>query len=357
VKIRALRLRAVDIPLDTSIQTAIGTISSSPAVLIDLDTDAGLTGRSYVFCYTPLVLAPMVRLLTNLGDLLLGVDASPDAVGQQLGVHLRLLGATGLVGMAAAGIDAAAWDAAGKAARQPLARLLGSRRESVPAYMGIRSMEPIMAAREAAAAAEAGFGAVKVKLGHPSLDQDMTLVRAVRDAVGPGVQIMVDYNQSLAVSEAQRRGRALDSEGLAWIEEPVSAADDAGHARLAGELRTPIQIGENWWGPEEMARSLAARACDLATFDAIRIGGVTGWLKAASIAEAAGLAVSSHRYPEVSASLLAVTPSAHWLEYVDTMSPVLTRPLLVERGQAVISGEQGLGLEWDERAVARYLMD
>jgi mandelate racemase len=353
--IRALRARAVDIPLDRPIETALATITTSPVVLIDLTAEDGVTGSSYVFCYTPLVMAPLVRLLHNLDEQLQGLPASPGETGLRLESLFRVLGTSGLVGMAVAGIDIALWDLAGKIAGVSLRRLLGSSRTSVPVYAGIRSMQPEDAAREAIAARERGFVAVKVKLGGRSLEDDLAVVRRVREAAGGDIEIMADYNQSLTVEEALRRGVVLDGEGLAWIEEPTRAGDDAGHARLAQALQTPIQLGENWWSPEEMGRSIAAGASDFATVDAVRIGGVSGWRRAASLAESAGLPVSSHRYPEVSASLLAATPTAQWLEYVDTVSPVLAEPIRVERGQVLVPDASGTGLEWNEDAVQSFL--
>ena len=118
----------------------------------------------------------------------------------------------------------------------------------------------------------------------------------------------------------------------------------------------PIQLGENWWGPHDMARSLAARASDLGMPDAMKIGGVTGWQRAAALAEADGLAISSHLFPEVSAHLLAASPTAHWLEYVDWAEPVLQSPLRIESGEAVITDAPGTGIDWNEEQVARFLV-
>jgi mandelate racemase len=168
---------------------------------------------------------------------------------------------------------------------------------------------------------------------------------------------MVDYNQVLSVPEAISRARALDEEGLYWIEEPTRADDFAGHARIAREARTRIQIGENWWGPHDMAKSLEAGASDLAMPDVIKIGGVSGWLRAAALAEAEGMPASSHLYPEVSAHLLAVTPTRDRLEYLDLAGPILKEPVRIEEGHAVIPTSPGTGVEWDEESVRRYLVD
>ena len=196
-----------------------------------------------------------------------------------------------------------------------------------------------------------------MKIGHPSVADDQAVIRATGEAAGPAMSIMVDYNQSLAVPEALVRARLLDAEGLSWIEEPTVAEDFAGHAKIARETKTPIQMGENWWGIADMSKAVAAGASDLAMVDVMKIGGVTGWLKAAALAEAAGLPVSSHLWPEVSAHLLAVTPTAHYLEYLDTARPILQQPAFLEGGQIVIREDPGSGIAWDEEAVSRYAVE
>ena len=166
---------------------------------------------------------------------------------------------------------------------------------------------------------------------------------------------MVDFNQALSVNDAILRGRMLDEEGgLLWIEEPIRADDFDGNARIADALATPVQIGENFMGPEQMAQALAARASDFVMPDLERIGGVTGWMRAAALAQAAGCEMSSHLFPEVSCHLLAVTPTCHWLEYVDWAAPVLEEPLAVRDSHALPRIAPGHGMRWDESAVAKY---
>jgi mandelate racemase len=179
-------------------------------------------------------------------------------------------------------------------------------------------------------------------------------VRAIRAELGRDVPVAVDYNQCLSVPEAIRRARALEDEGLLWIEEPTRADDFDGHARIAREAATPIQIGENWWGPHDLARSIAAGASDFGMPDAMKIGDVTGWLRAAGLAEAAGLPLSSHIFPEFSAHLLSVTPTCHWLEYLDVASAVLQEPVKAKDGHVLVPEMPGAGLEWDEEAVRRF---
>jgi mandelate racemase len=329
----------------------------APLALIDLDTEEGVTGRSYLFCYTPLALKPVVQLLQNLSEFLKGDPVAPLELDARLQRTFRLLGASGFAGMAMAGIDMAAWDALARAQGLPLVRLLGAEPKPVRAYNS-NGLGIIGAARAAAEAVELlapGFTAVKVRLGYPDARTDVEVVRAVRQSIGAGVQLMSDYNQSLSVAEALRRCDALAGEGLAWIEEPTRADDHDGHAQIRRKSRVPIQIGENWWGPHDMAKSLAAGACDLGMPDAMKIGGVTGWLRAAALAEAQGLPLSSHLFPEVSAHLLAASPTADWLEYVDWAEPVLQQPLRFDQGHARIADAPGSGIDWNEEQVQRLL--
>jgi mandelate racemase len=123
---------------------------------------------------------------------------------------------------------------------------------------------------------------------------------------------------------------------------------------VAEAVATPIQIGENFMGPEQMAQAIAARCGDYVMPDAQRIGGVTGWMRAAALAQGAGLELSSHLFPEASAQLLAVTPTCHWLEYVDWANPVLEEPVLVRQGQVAGAAAPGLGMKWNEKAVKKY---
>jgi mandelate racemase len=168
---------------------------------------------------------------------------------------------------------------------------------------------------------------------------------------------MVDFNQALTVAEALRRGRALDGEGVYWIEEPIRHDDYRGCRTLARALATPVQLGENFSLPYSMAQAIEARACDYLMADLERIGGVTGWQRAAALAATAGLEMSSHLFPEVSAHVLAVTPTCHWLEYVDWADPILAEPMRIVGGNAIAPDRPGNGLGWNEDAIKRYRMD
>ncbi|WP_020473691.1 enolase C-terminal domain-like protein [Zavarzinella formosa] len=352
--IRELIVRPVRVPMPEPHRTASGVVAESPLVLTDVVTDSGVVGHGMVFTYTPAALAPVADLIRNCGPLVTGLPLAPAEIEQSLARRFRLLGTQGLVGMAMAAIDMALWDALARGLGMPLVRLLGGAAKPVRCYGPVGYDGEDGSAATAARWVSRGFTGVKAKIGYPTVDEDVAVIRAVRKAVGPEVSIMVDYNQCLVPAEAVERVRRLDAEGLAWIEEPTLAHDYAGHAMVAREARTPIQCGENWWGTTDMRHAIEAGASDYVMPDVMKIGGVTGWLRAAAIAQAFGLPVSSHLWPELSARLLCCTPTSHWLEYSDWWNPVLKTPLRVENGMAVISDDDGSGIEWDEEAVRRF---
>jgi mandelate racemase len=355
MKIRGIRVRAVAAPVKRPLATSTGLVGEAALLLLDLETDAGITGRAYLFGIGRHNLPPMAKLVEAMAQMVAGDEVAPLDLERKLRAKYTLLGVHNIVLFAMSGIDMAAWDALAQAQGQPLARLLGAAPRPVPAYnsngLGILPVKELE--RQAVELVEEGFRAVKLRLGRPDAEQDLLALKAVKKQVPEKTILMVDFNQSLTVAEAIRRGRTIDDEGgVYWIEEPVRADDFAGCARVAREVATPIQIGENFMGAEQMAQALAAGACDYAMPDAQRIGGVTGWLRAAALAQAAGMEMSSHLFPEVSAHLLCATPTCHWLEFMDWAAPILEEPLRVKDG--MVSPIQNL--RWDEGAVTRYAL-
>lgn len=356
VKIRELEVRAVSVPLAQPHKTASGTIVEAPLVLTDVHTDQGVSGHSYVFCYSKLALKPTALLVKALEPLLAGQSLVPLEIAKGLSGQFRLLGPQGLVAMAIAAIDMAVWDALARMHGLPLVRLLGGAPRPIPAYGASGYDGAEGSARIAAEWIARGVKGVKAKIGYPSVREDLAVVRAMRHAVGGDVALMVDYNQSLSPIEAIERVRALDGEGLTWIEEPTLAEDFTGHARIAREAATPIQCGENWWGPLEMRKAIDAGAADYMMLDVMKIGGVSGWLRAAALGEAHAIRLSNHLFSEVSAHLMCVTPTAHWLEYAEWFAPVLEQPLAIVDGCATPDERPGSGIEWDEQAISRYMV-
>jgi mandelate racemase len=356
--VRDIISRPVVVPMRRPLRTGAGAVIQAPLLLIDIETDEGITGRSYLFGYTPLTLKPLHELVRGFAGLVRGDTVAPVNIDQKLRARAKLIGAHGLVGMALAGIEMACWDALAIAQGVPLVVLLGGSVGRIAAYnsTGLGIMPPEEAAAEAEQLLGEGFRAIKIRLGRPDANDDLAAVRAVRRCLPPGGLLMADFNQSLSVAEAIRRGRMLDDEGLCWIEEPVRADDFAGCAAVTEELTTPVQIGENMRTIHQLREALDRKACDFVMPDVQQIGGITGWMQAAALAFAAGMEMSSHLFPEVSAHLLGVTPTRHWLEYMDLANPVLQEPFGVQDGEVIIPDRPGSGLTWDEAAVGKYLI-
>ena len=353
--VRAIRAVGVVVPMNYVLGTSRGAMSKAPLLLIDLETDQGVTGRSYLWCYFPEALAAIASILKAVLGTVQGERAAPAELWAKLHQRFYLIGVQGIVRMAVAGFDMACWDALAQAQRLPLVKLVGGTVSRIPAYnsCGLGLMAPDKLADEAEKLAE-NFRAVKLRLGYPTLAEDLAALHAVRKRLSDGIAIMVDYNQALSLEDARERGRALDRENVTWLEEPIRHDDYAGAAMLSRELNVPVQIGENFSLPAGMEAALAAKACDLVMPDLERIGGVTGWRRAAELAAAQRLPMSSHLYPEFSAHLLAATPTAHWLEYVDWADKIVTEPLRIEDGHAIVPDRPGSGIAWNAAAVERY---
>ena len=356
--IKRLTARAVLVPMTRALHTSTGAITRVPFTRVDLETSTGAVGRGYLFCVTPLALRATVAMLEDIAPVIAGQPAVPYDIEQLLEKRFTLLGVPGIVAMALAGIDMALWDARAIEAGKPLAELLGGSVRPVRAYnsCGLGLMGPDALAREATELLAGGFRAVKLRLGYATLEEDLAAVHAVKAVLPAGTALMTDYNQALDPTEAIRRGHALDALGLAWIEEPIRADDHAGCARVAAALETPVQIGENYWGPRDMGRAIAAQASDYTMPDLMRIGGVTGWMRSAAIAGAAGAPLSSHLYPIVSSHLLRVSETADWLEASDWANPILATPLEVKDGYAIVPDTPGSGIDWNEEAVKRLAL-
>lgn len=356
--LRALKAIGVEVPMTYALGTSRATIAKAPLLLIDLETEEGVTGHAYLFCYLRDAAQAIAKILEEVERSVKGETIAPLDLWEKLSKRFALIGVQGIVRMAMAGLDVACWDALARAANLPLASFLGSKPKRIAAYnsCGLGLMAPDKVANEAEKLLSGGFRAMKLRLGNPTLAEDLATLRAVRKRVGDKIHIMVDYNQAMTVAEALVRGRALDGEGIYWLEEPIRHDDYVGAARLTRELKTPVQIGENFSEGSSMAQALAMNAAGFMMPDLERIGGVTGWQRAAALAAIHRVEMSSHLFPEVSAHLLAATPTCHWLEYVDWADKIVEEPLKIEDGFAIVPERAGNGLTWDKKAVEKYRM-
>ncbi len=351
--IRSVKARAVIAPISRPVKNAFGVIEAAPLVLIDVETDQGVTGRSYIFAYAKLTLAPLVHLIEQIGRDLTGRAIAPFDLMAVMDAKFRLLGWQGLVGMAVSGLDMAFHDALGQAAGQPLAQLLGGSPRPIRAYDSYGVVDPIADEKDLKRSLEQGFRGIKIKGGDGDTANDERMVKGVRKLIGPDIALMLDFNQSLDPAESINRIARLAPYDLHWVEEPVAQEDLQGLADVRREFSISIQAGENWWFPRGFAEAIAAGASDFIMPDLMKVGGVTGWMRVAAQAEAASIPMSSHLFAEASVHMLAVTPTAHWLEVLDLGRAILAEPLQIVDGSVTARGP-GLGLSWNEAAVAKY---
>lgn len=349
--------RVLSVPLRRPIIGKVGEYSHWPFILVDVVTREGIVGHSYLEPYRASATKSILALIEDMAAYGRGKPVAPFDRFEDAMRALHFNGRQGTPLIAMAGIDMAMWDALAKGAGVPLAVLLGGTVGPVRAYntngLWLIPLERI-ADEAASLVAEGGFKAIKIRLGRDHVREDMKAISEVRRAVGDDIILMSDFNQGQSLTAALRLLHALDDQGLEWFEEPIVFDDYAGCARLANELKTPVMIGENIFGPRDFLRAVQAGAADCYMPDLMRIGGVTGWLRTAAIAGAANLALSSHLYPEFSAHLLRVSESADWLEWRDWGNPFLAEPFPVRDGAIHIPDQPGAGIAWDEAAVKRF---
>jgi mandelate racemase len=353
--IRSVTVRAVTTPLKRPLKNAFGVFLSAPLVLIDVVTDQGVTGCAYIFAYAEMTQKPLVHLIEAIGRDLGGKAIAPFDLMAAMDAKFRLLGWQGLVGMAVSGLDMAYWDALGKIAGKPVVELLGGAPRPVRAYDSYGVVDPIADEKDLRHSLEQGFRGIKIKGGDGDAAKDEHVVKGVRALLGPDTALMIDFNQSLDPAEATRRITRLAPYDLHWVEEPVAQENLSGHAKVRETSPVPIQSGENWWFPRGFAEAIAAGASDYIMPDLMKVGGITGWLRVAGQADAASIPMSSHLFAEASAHLLPVAPTAHWLEVLDLAGAILADPIQIVDGTLTARGP-GLGLEWNEAAVAKYLV-
>jgi len=355
--LKSVTVRPLLLPLSRPVVARIGRFDQWPIIAIDLYTEEGVVGRSYLEPYVTSSMRAIVPVIEDLCAARVGRPLSPLDDFQSARKTLNFVGYEGIAMIAVAGIDMAIWDALAKAAQMPLAVLLGGSLAPVPAYNsnGLWLSEVGTLAREAAElVAEGEFKALKLRLGRERPADDRAAIAAVREGAGEDIKVMVDFNQALALGDALDRCHMLDHEGLCWFEEPIAYNNLMGYAQLTRELDTPVQLGENFYGPRALYEALRTGAGDYFMPDLMRIGGVSGWLRSAPIAAAAGIQMSTHLYPEFSAHLMRVTETAHWLEWQDWANPILAQPFAVKDSHIHIPNVPGSGIEWNEEAMRRF---
>jgi len=316
-------------------------------------TDAdGATGLGYSYTIGQGGPAVMSLLRETLIPQLIGRQAEEiDRIWRDLlfSTHATSVGA--ITSLALAAIDTALWDLRCKRAGLPLWRMLGGSKDSVPMYTtegGWLHIPTEDLVSDALDAQSKGFAGSKIKIGRPHLSEDRTRLAAVREAVGPGYEIMVDANQSFTRAEATRRARVLEDYEIAWFEEPMPADDVMEHARLAASTSVPIAVGESMYSLSQFKDYLVTGGASIVQVDVARIGGITPWMKVAHLAEAHNVPVCPHFLMELHVSLVCAIANAPWLEYIPQLDSLTASPMRMEAGRAFPSNVAGLGIDWDD---------
>lgn len=329
-------------------------------VTLTLGTDAGIEGIGATFFGGALTGALRVAVQA-LGELTIGQDPLKiEAVVAKLRAAAGMSGPGGIFTLALSAIDIALWDIKGKALNLPLAKMLGGHRERVPTYASgalMRHFPLDHLVKAGPALVEKGFRQMKTQLALPgdtNPEREVEQLRLIREAVGPGIDLMCDINQRWDVRQAISIGSRIEEFNLFWLEDVTTHDDYAGLASVAAALATPVAGGEYVYGLTPFRHMLEARSVDIVMIDVLRAGGITQWMKIAGMAEAFNVPVVNHLYPEISVHLVAAVPHGLTVEYMPWSSKLYEEVPQPVNGELVVPDKPGLGLKFDQAALKRY---
>ena len=357
MKITDIRLTE---PLYVPIRAMEDAINILPQTMaysfVEVSTDDGVTGLA------PATAGELNRVLVEdvLRPKIVGEDPfNAERIWEKMYWYTLQSGRRGAPLIAMSAIDIALWDVMGKSLNKPVHRLLGGHRDTVASYgSGVDlnySGEELI--KEMTDYVAQGFGAVKMKVGRRSAEQDLERVKAVREAIGPKVDLCVDANNGWSLNNAIRMAKKLEKFDVYWLEEPILADEIDGLAKLASETTIPIAVGENHYTKWEFKDLMEHRAVEIVQADIGKCGGVTEYMKIAAMAEAYGLPVCPHHTEYVDAPLVAAIPNGLFHEYIAELfiplGQVFVDPIRPSNGEISPSNKPGFGIELNEEAVKR----
>ena len=350
-KIDQVEIAQIDIAPKVVRTDAIQSFVTQETVMVTVRCDDGSTGTGYTYTIGTGGSSIVALLQDHLAPRLIGRDPQHyEAIWRDLFFHTHATAVGAITSLALAAIDTALWDRNARVAKLPLWQLAGGAQSRVPVYTtegGWLQIPQAQLVEQTLAAQAAGFLGAKVKVGKPHVAEDIARLSAVREAVGPGFELMVDANQSFTVSEAVRRARQYEAIDLAWFEEPMPAEHVRAHAQLLASTSVPVAVGESMYHLSQFAEYIQQGACSIVQADVARVGGITPWLKIAHLAEAHNIAMCPHFLMEIHVSLCAAVPNGRWVEYIPQLDDLTTSRLQIESGYAVAPSTPGLGIEWD----------
>jgi L-alanine-DL-glutamate epimerase-like enolase superfamily enzyme len=355
--IERVEVLQVNLPPPVPRSDAIQSFVTQETPMVRVFCSDGAEGTGYTYTIGTGGSSVVALLRDHLAPRLIGRDpAEVEAIWKDLffATHATAVGA--ITSLALAAVDTALWDLRCRRAGQPLWKMAGGAQRRVPVYTteGGWLHHPAQQLVDESLAAQAqGFRGAKMKVGKPTIAEDVARLDAVRDAVGGAFEVMVDANQAFTLAEASRRAHAYRDLGLAWFEEPLPAEDLGGHVELAAKAAMPIAVGESLYHPSHFREYLERRACSVVQVDCARIGGITPWLKVAHLAETFNAPVCPHFLMELHVSLSAAVPNGAWVEYIPQLDAVTRSRMAMEDGYALPPDTPGLGIDWDLGAIDR----
>ena len=362
-------IRVETIPLKEKVENpasdSLHTYNVGGHLLTKVYTDEGITG--WATSYFGRIPSGMetVKLIIDreLAPLILGQDPHDvRRLRSEMYVATEYYGTGGVANFALSAIDIALWDILGKAAGIPVAKLLGARRDAIPAYAMVGwyydgGMKEFL--KQCTDAAEEGFHAVKLKVGRGGLQEDIERIKAIHTELGDDFRVMVDANCAFDEMEAVQRGKAYEDLGVYWFEEPLQPYMRDSHARLRQKVRVSIAIGENYYTRHQFYDVIKAGLADVIQPDGRRAGGVTEWMDIGAISEAAGIKLASHGGGPGNVNVLCAIENAIYIESGSLKSEnrMLVTQLKMQDGAIRIPEAAGMGTELQEDYVAFHRMD
>lgn len=359
IRITAVKTALVALPLEHTLRTSIHEISSVCCLLVTLETDAGIVGEGYGFCFDSARLAAIARFTDTLAPIVVGRNPHEvQAFWRDFVRSTNFYGQSGISVIAYSPIDIACWDLIGKAAKRPLHQIFGGYRERVPAYasggLWLSSSKDDLCA-EARGFVDQGFKAMKMRLGSADWREDVARVEAVRSTIGDRITLMADANQGLTSAQALTLGKALEPFGLEWFEEPVPTWDDEAAAMLVGKLDVPIASAETEYTSIGIRRMVQSKAASVFMPDLQRMGGYTEMMTAVRYLGAQSLPVSPHIFSEHSLHIVASAPNATWCEHMPWFGRLFNEEMLVEHdGMIRVPDRPGIGFTFDWNSIETY---
>jgi L-alanine-DL-glutamate epimerase-like enolase superfamily enzyme len=358
MKIKQVKTTLLSIPLKRELATSIHRVNKVETVLVEAITESEVEGFGLVFTFSRNQTRALKAMIEDLAQAVVGEEVEfVEKIWEKMWKRINFVGWSGLPVMALGAIDMALWDIVGKLAEMPLYKLFGGYRNRLLLYHSggqwlSYSKEDLIA--EAKEFVGQGFKAFKMRIGKPTMKEDLDRVEAVRKIIGDHILLSVDANQGFTVHYAIEMGKRLDDYNLYWYEEPVPANDLEGSARVAEAVNTPLASGETVYVRDGILQMLQHRAADILMPDLARMGGITEWRKAAILADSFHVPVSPHIYTEFTAHAAAASPNVTICEYMPWFDELMVNPFKVEDGYLILPEEPGLGLTLDRKTVEKY---